>query len=163
MMSTPKFWIGLVIGLLSLNAVIGAALVYFAHSDPSHVIEKDYYAKAMAWDDHREQIARNKSLGWSVEIEPPHFRTPVQRRDVRLRLADEQGEAIEDASIEIVAYHNARSGDRQSVILSPEPNGGYEGEVRINRPGWWQFDVEVHFGGERFTDEQRHFIDAIRK
>jgi len=163
MTNSPKFWIGLVIGLLGMNISVGAALVYFAHSDPSHAVEKDYYEKALAWDDHRKQLARNEALGWSVKIEAPRFEMPVRQRDIRLEIRDSEGNRIENAAIEAVAFHNARAGAEHNVDFTAVPEGGYIGSLRLTRPGWWQFDVVARRGRDLFTSEQRLFIDAVRR
>lgn len=163
MTNSPKFWIAFVIGLLAMNISVGGALVYFAHSDPSHAVEEDYYAKALAWDEHREQLARNKALGWSVQIDAPKFEMPVRPRDIRLDLRDAEGAPIENATIEAVALHNARAGDRYDIDFTRAPEGGYIGSLRLTRPGWWEFEVVARRGGNLFTAEERLFIDAVRR
>jgi hypothetical protein len=62
-------WVGVILGLLGFCLVTQFSFLYIAGHDPSSVAEPDYYAKAVAWEDHQRQESVNRGLGWVATLE----------------------------------------------------------------------------------------------
>lgn len=140
--------------LAGLSAVVIGAnliLIFVAHGDPSFAVEEDYYRKALAWDEKREQDRRNVELGWTLSFELAESRSPDGTLRLTARLLDRDGAAIDDASIAVDAFHNARASLILHRELRYEPESGYSAGLPVRRPGLWEFRFEVLRGGERFT------------
>lgn len=148
------FWPAAIVGLLAMNMVIVGITVFYATTDPSVAVEPNYYDKAVHWDQAAAQEQVNHRLGWRIDVS---VSTPGM---LTVKVADASGTAVDEAQIEIVAFHNARSGDRQ--LLHPESQGAgvYAAPIRIDMDGDWHFRVKVHRASDTFTSEFDHRISA---
>jgi len=133
--------------------VIGANLIlaYMAVSDPSFAVEQDYYQKALAWDDKREQDRVNAELGWTLDFEFAPARSPDGTLQLTARLVDTTGRPIPDAQIALETFHNARAARILRATLTPGGDGTYATGLLVRRPGLWEFRFEVLHEGQRFT------------
>jgi nitrogen fixation protein FixH len=150
-MKQGRQWL-LILGAL-MALVIGAnlVLVYMAVSDPSFAVEEDYYGKALAWDDKRDQDRRNAELGWSLEFELAPTRSPDGTLLLTAHLHDAAGGAIPDARLSLSTFHNARAGRIVRAELQGGEGGDYTAALPLFRPGLWEFRFEAVQGERRFT------------
>ncbi|MCG3121818.1 MAG: hypothetical protein GIKADHBN_00189 [Phycisphaerales bacterium] len=149
--NTGRIWPAAIIGLLAMNVAIVGITVYFAQSDPSAAIEPNYYEKAVKWDQTAAQREASRRLGWNIvlDIDAPASGAGT----VTALLTDRSGAALEGASVELVAFHNARAGDRRVVRTEEQPGGQYRGGLNVDRDGRWHFMVTARRGTETFTTE----------
>jgi len=140
---------GMIFGLLGLNASIVAVTVYLAHSDPSFAVVPDYYSKALAWDDTAAQLRHNAQLGWTAGLEVGGV--GVAGRTVSVRVSDRSLAPIAGATVDVVAFHNARAGTQYTATLSQAAPGLYQASLPLDRPGQWEFRIRVRQGAETFT------------
>ncbi|MCE2652025.1 MAG: FixH family protein [bacterium] len=154
-----RLWPGLIVALLGLNVLGAAALIYLATGDASMAVEKDYYAKAVAWDRTAAQLRRNKELGWQAE---PGVRetlgggAPV----LQLRLIGADSKPIDGATVQVTAFHQARAADQRTVFLGEGQPGTYQGDLRLDRAGWWEIRVSARRGSDAFTAVQSIQVPA---
>jgi len=148
-------WPAIVIALLATHLTVGGVMLYFATMDPSFAVEEDYYAKALAWDSTARQRGENAELGWSASVRVADSAGPLLERAVTLTLVDAAGAPVERAGVRLVAFHNARSDDRLESAMSESRPGVYTADLRIRRPGVWEFRVTAERGADRFTDSLR--------
>ncbi|MEM9692368.1 MAG: FixH family protein [Myxococcota bacterium] len=139
------------VGILGGSVLANVYFVIKATGDPSFAIEKDYYQKAVAWDDTVEQNAASAALGWDVEVETTSHNSKMQ---LGLVLVDDQRRPIHGADVTVRAFAIARSNQTYSTVLS-ERDGRYEGSFEGSRPGLWELVVEARLGSERFEKKLR--------
>lgn len=143
-----KAWAWAPVGMIGTMLAGLSYMAYLATNDPSFSVEKDYYKKAIAWDDTQAQAAKNAQLGWSLDFS-------VEPKGGQLLLAvrpkDSHGKPIRDASVEVEAFANARAGQVLSAQMNHEQNGELHAAIPFVRPGVWEFRFVVQAGGERFT------------
>jgi nitrogen fixation protein FixH len=139
-------------GLLGLMLVGWGYMVSVALDDPSFSVEENYYEKAIGWDDHQAQEAKNQALGW-------HLATEFDPRGADMRvsatLLDRHGAQLSGATISIEAFPVARGGDVVKAVLRDQGDGSYGAVLPMRRPGIWELRYTVEHGGERFTLVQR--------
>lgn len=150
-MSSRSPWPFAIVGLLGMNMAVVAVTVFYATSDRSLAIEPNYYQRALAWDRTRIQGARNAQLGWVITLNGD--RTDPNTVRLSVGLHDKSGMPIDDANIEVIAFHNARAAERNSVLLASQGEGRYSGTMLADRDGVWHYRVTVRHGTETFTDE----------
>ena len=149
MKSRGWYWpLGLA-ALLVGSAGANIALLVITSRDASFAVERNYYAKALAWDETMAQEARNEALGWrlGLDVEPavePGWTT------VAVRLTDRAGAPLEGAGVAIEALHNARANRILTVALEPR-GAGYAAMMRLALPGLWEFRVRATRGRDVFT------------
>ena len=153
------FWPGLVIVVLGLSLASGALTIVAATGDPSFAIEPDYYDKALAWDEHARRLRDSEALGWTARLGVGADADALDRRTLTLSLTDASGELIRDASVTVVAYHQARSGERLSLTLEPGETGAYTAPLAVGRTGLWEFRVEAKRDAAAFLDTQQIWVN----
>ena len=136
-----------------LTAMVGGllTLAHIAADDPSFAVERDYYAKAVAWDAHRLQERENVRLGWQLSVD-----TAPRAGTVELvaELVDRTGTEIRGAELAVEAFHNARAGDVLAARLKPS-GAGYRAELPMRRAGIWELRFTATRGAEKFTEVVR--------
>jgi nitrogen fixation protein FixH len=145
------YWPFILAGLMAVVLGANLILVLAAYADPSFAVEKDYYRKALAWDEKRAQDRRNAELGWTFTFEFSETKTREGTLPLSARLLDGSGEEIRDAVVTLEAFHNARASRILHAEMRPEADAGYSAALPIRRPGLWEFRFEAVRGGERFT------------
>jgi nitrogen fixation protein FixH len=151
----------LIVGLLTFQLLVGAALVYFSHNDPSFAVEEDYYRRGIEWDKQLAQQRLDEEMGWGLAVEvdgPVVGESGDTMRTVRVRLSDRDGLAIEGAEVGLVCYHHARAGDRIELALAEVEPGVYERAGPLAREGRWAFQFTVHHGDDVFTSNIEQWI-----
>lgn len=126
----------MLIALLLISVGANVYLLVRATNDPSFAVEPDYYQKAVDWDEHQEARVASERLGWSAEVE-------ASRDGVLVRLEDAAGIPVEGAKVDVVAFHNARAGDRRRARLSEEGKGVYRMDGPFERPGLWEIRISA--------------------
>jgi len=144
-----RYWAFVPAVLLALMLAGLGTLAAIAADDPGFAIEKDYYQKAVAWDGELEQQAKNLRLGRSVTLDARAL--PGGRAALVVSVNDANRVPVPGASVEVEAFPNARSGDRQELRLGELAGGRYAGDLKLTRPGLWEFRLTVTRGAERST------------
>ena len=158
-MKPGSLWPVIVAGALAFHVVASLVVVFIATSDPSYAVEEDYYQKALHWNDKRAQDRMNDSLGWSIEfsVDPPA--KPGDQPTLEARLQDGHASPLNDATISLEAFHNARSGDIVRIDLTPAGDGIYRASFPADHNGRWELRFTIDHGGEHFTySETRHLF-----
>lgn len=145
-------WPYLIVALLAVSLSANLALLVLAVDDPSFAVEPDYYEKAMAWDARRAQERRNEELGWSLELKVGAARSLPGSRRIEVLLLDREGLTIEDATVRLETFHNARAGNILETTLAAEGEGRYAALLPLRRPGLWEFRFVVERGEETYTE-----------
>lgn len=148
------FWPGMVVGLLSISLTMAAITVVAALRDPSAVVEKDYYDRALHWDQSKAEQQQMALLGWTVDTS---FAAPDAAGDraILVRLTDAQGAPIQGAVVHASYFHNALATQVTEATLAPDAEPGlYRTEPAPLRFGFWTISVEVQADGNRWTGTQ---------
>jgi nitrogen fixation protein FixH len=152
-------WLIVVISLLSIMLMANGTLLWKALDDPSHVVVKDYYKKAVDWDSTAEQIATNDKLGWQVDLAFDEVAPGVEnaiddggKPNVLLRvyLKDNAGQPLKDAVVNLSCYFNARAANVFESTLKKDGDA-YSSALRLGPAGVWQFYLEIEHAGSFFT------------
>jgi nitrogen fixation protein FixH len=144
------FWPALVGALLIGGVGANVGLMVAATRDPSFAVERDYYRKALHWDETMAQEATNAALGWSVAVAVEPAEVPGRAR-IRARVADREGRPVTGARVAVEAFPSARASHVLSLVLPPDAGGGYAATLELERPGLWELRFRVERDGQVFT------------
>jgi len=158
--STGRFWPIAIVVLLGGLVTGDIIMLIKATSDPSFAVEDDYYQKAENWDEYAAQRDTNSRLGWRAVLTAAVVERGAAR--VSVILVDREGTPIPGAAVSVVAFHNARASNRLEGTLTWNPDGSYETELPLRRPGIWEFRLLVTRGEETFTQTIRHELGTQR-
>ena len=147
-----RFWALFPLVLLGAMLLGWGFMVAVALDDPGFSVEPDYYAKAIAWDEHQAQEARNEALGWQIA---PELTRQAHGAMLAARLVDRTGAGLDGARVSVEAFHLARGAHVVHVVLAPRGSGRYEGVAAMRRPGIWEMRFTVERDGARFTHVTR--------
>jgi nitrogen fixation protein FixH len=142
-------WPAAMVAVLVITVAANGMLWYEANSDPAFAVVPDYYDKALHWDAHMAQDARNRTLGWRLAAE---LGAPVRAgRTLEVSLADSAGRLIEGATVRVAAVRVARSADEVRAVAAPRAGGGYSATLPDRGAGRWELRFDVTRGGDHFT------------
>lgn len=152
---------------IAIAAILGTTVaanfwvLYVANRDPSFAIEKDYYQKALRWDDEMAQEARNTALGW--RLSPTLTPIAADGATLTVQLTDSAGATLDGAKVTVAALHNAHAGTVLDATLAPASSGrgAYEVHLPMHRAGEWELRFEAVRGTDRFTAVRR--LDAVAR
>ncbi|MEM6532110.1 MAG: FixH family protein [Myxococcota bacterium] len=150
------YWPFLIVGLLGGGVIMNLAMVMTAADDPGFAVEEDYYQKAVDWDKSREQVRKNRELGWTVKVDA---RFDGEQMVVEAQVNDRLGRGIADASVELQALHVARANHKITAPMDHN-DGRFHTRIDASRPGSWEFKFAVRRGDDLFVDTQRADVFA---
>lgn len=156
------FWPGLVLALLGAQLGLVIVAIYLATSDPSVVVEPNYYQQALRWDEHAAQLRTNAALGWSLTIDVAPTADLRGQRALTATLRHRDGTPLDGATITITLFHHARGHDRTHLTLTAAGAGRYVARAPLPRSGLWQFRCAVRRGPDTFTAVIDQDISAVR-
>ncbi|MGZ8411821.1 MAG: FixH family protein [Gemmatirosa sp.] len=133
-------------------------VLQIAGSDPSAVVEPDYYRKAIAYDTEMAQARTNVALGWTLAptLAPVG---PARRARLVVALHDRDGRPLDGARVTVEGFAIARSATVVGAALAPRGDGRYEASLPVATTGRWELRFAVQRGVERFTADAR--LDAV--
>ncbi|MCC6157515.1 MAG: FixH family protein [Deltaproteobacteria bacterium] len=146
------YWPLLVIGLLGGLLVMNGIMLFVATRDPSFAVEKNYYQKALDWDEKRAQDGANDALGWSIAVSLATAGTDVR---VAATITDREGAPVNGATVSLEAFHLARSAAAREIALAEETPGRYSTTWPAMRPGIWEMRFRIEKDGHVFTKSTR--------
>lgn len=151
MMRSGRAWPLAVGVLLAAGIAFNLGVVFVASRDPSFAVERDYYRKALAWDQTMAQERRNAELGWSLDVTIE--RTPeAGEARVAARVTDREGRPVDGARFTVEALHNARARDVVTGALLADGPGRYRATLPLHRAGLWELRLRAERGTDVFTD-----------
>lgn len=149
-----RFYLFLIVGLLALMMVGQIVMVVVASRDPSFSLEPDYYRKALGYDAHMQQTAKNHALGWRMEV------LAFGDDGLRARLVDGAGSPVDGATVEVEAFPVARGLELRRTALLGQGAGVYGAAMASLRKGLWELRFTADARGERFTQTAREELKA---
>lgn len=148
-------WAFVPIGLLAAMFVGLGWMARVATNDPGFALERDYYAKAVRWDQHRAEEENDARLGYRLELSTANLRVPERKAEVTLRLLDAYGAPLRGAHLSAEAFSIARSANVRSIRFEEVAPGTYRTELQDARAGIWELRCVAERAGERFTHTLR--------
>lgn len=153
-----SLWWLMPVGLLATMVAGQAWLAYIAIDDPGFALEKNYYQKALHWDQHQEQAAENRQLGWKIALETRPTPTTSDRVRLIVRLSDARGALLRGARIRVETFFNARAAHLLDATFTEADDGTYQASLPMHHAGLWEFRFTATHGGARFTDVIRRSV-----
>ena len=157
------YWPLLLGGLLLAGVSANLFLLMRATGDPSFAVESDYYAKAVAWDAHQAQAAKNAALGWSAALEVAPASLVTGDAGVVLRLVDRDGRPVAGAKVTLEAFHNARAAAVVHAVLEENAEHAYLAQAPVVRPGLWEFRIAAERGVDLFTSTLEQDVPGLSR
>lgn len=140
-------------GLLGAMVAGLVVMAVIASNDPGFALERDYYAKAVSYDQEIAQREQNQKLGWRVEAKSGAI-DATGRAALVVRVTDGAG-PIAGARVQVEALRNASASRVVEASLIEARPGEYRAELDLRRGGLWEFRLEILRSGERFTEVSR--------
>lgn len=150
-MTSGRFWPWFLAALLLVGVGANVALLVVADRDPSFAVEKDYYRKALSWDDAQEQARESRALGWTLALTSRPSGRGSGWTELEARLRDGGGAPVSGASVALEAFHHARAADVLEADLAPRGAGVYRAELPMRRRGLWEIRLRARLGSASFA------------
>ncbi|MBI4819357.1 MAG: FixH family protein [Deltaproteobacteria bacterium] len=139
------------VGLIVASVVGNFVMIRIATADPAFSVERDYYQKAVNWDQEMAQAELNRKLGYSFRLEEKRVGEDV---DLAIVLVDSVGKPIAGAEVSGEAFPNARA--MNITTLGVQSDGlVHRARIAHARPGVWELRLEAKVAGQKFTATER--------
>lgn len=152
-------WAFVPVALLSATVISGFLMVSLSMGDGgATAVEPDYYRKAAAWDEVKEQRTQNGYLNWVVT--PAIVASPQDPFKAQLELTVADKFAVNIASARVtVELFPLRDADRRCVVECREvAPGRYAAQIPLRISGQWEFRVRVESKDRVYTDCFRRML-----
>lgn len=152
-------WVGLIVGLLAIQVMIGGMAIFLANSDPAHAVVPNYHQQAVEYDNVLAARQVSHQLGWTWTMVPGQQLDSNGKRLLMVQLQDGKAQPLTEARVGVQLWHHARGNQRQNMNLVPVPEkpGWYHGEAVVDRPGLWQVELNVDRQKEHFVDRRENY------
>lgn len=145
-------WPGLIFVFIGTTVIVQGATLIYALGDEGFAAVADYDAKSQAWDEHSAELRASEALGWSVQAVP----SPQGEQATVLTLRLDGTSAPVQGSFE--AFHNATPQQRHVGSVRVRDDGLLELPIAEQRPGWWQLELELRQGADRFLHRDKLWL-----
>lgn len=144
-------WALVPVGLLASSVVGFSWMALIAVRDPSFALERDYYQKAIHWDQTQAQAATNQRLAYRISASPSIALDASGRAVISLKLADRSDRPITSARVTAEAFPNAFSAEISNLTFQEREPGTYSATLAAKRAGVWELRLTVDDGAEHAT------------
>lgn len=144
-------WALFPVGLLGILVTVQVVLFRLSSGDSSFAIEPEYYQKAVNWDERMRERQASERLGW-------HADATITRGDnasLRVTLRDASGKPVDNATLSVDAFPNARAGEVQHLALQHTTAGVYESALRLIHAGEWEVRLVARTPSDTYTTTLR--------
>jgi nitrogen fixation protein FixH len=159
-MSPQTRWTIIIVALLGSSLLVHGIMLVVALSDSSFAVEENYEQKAADWDERMRQRQFNRALDWSVDIDTA-VAGPRGEVEVSVTLLDAQNAPIDDASLTLETFHNARATRKLRESLPARGDGLYQAVLPMGQSGVWEFRLTATRGDDTFTFTKKQLV-AVR-
>jgi nitrogen fixation protein FixH len=148
---TSSRWALVPVGLL-VSSVIGCSwMAWVAARDPNFALERDYYQKAIHWDQTQAQAATNQRLAYRFNLPARIGLDSSGRATIEVRLMDRSGQPIAGAHVVADAFPNAFSDEIATLKFEERAPGVYSAQLTSQRSGVWELRLAADLGGDHAT------------
>jgi nitrogen fixation protein FixH len=155
-------WTALILMFFMLQAILWTVAISVTSRDASHTVVAGYDEQAFRWDEVKKMRNESAALGWDAEIHIDSMDDTRGNRVITLSLKDQNQAPLENAKIEIDAYHRGRAAEKQSLTFKPVGPGVYSTTLNVPNSGQWQFTGIAKSNDQQFFIEQRIALDSNR-
>lgn len=135
-------WVGMIVGLLSLQIVCCLIGLLAATGTPSLAVIPNYHQQAMHWDDAKAAIAASAALNWQTRIEVSEPIDIYGNRRIQVGLSREDASPVVISGLRLRMFHHAQVRDVIEMSLQPESAGLYSGVAVLRREGLWELQLQ---------------------
>ena len=158
---TAQFlWTGFIVLFFVIQAIIWTVAITLTASDKSHAVVSGYDQRALNWDEERALKNASEKLGWQANVFVDPAADIRKFHVITLQLQDSESKPVEQATLELNAFHRAEAADKQILSFSEVGKGVYSGKIRIHKSGLWQFEGRFRRDKDVFLVNQQLFVQA---
>jgi hypothetical protein len=145
-----RFWVSYILLVLIGGVGLWVYVAYLAVNDPSMAVVHDYHQKALRWDDHLAIQAASQKLGWVVQPSVRAASNNSTLHTVELFVRSNSGQPVTGGVGTLTMYHHARGQDIQKAALIESEPGTYSAEIKMDRDGLWQVEINLDVADKHF-------------
>lgn len=144
-------WALVPVGLLVCSVIGLSWMAIVAVRDPNFALERNYYQKAIDWDQTQAQAADNQRLGYRFSLPPAVRFDKLGRASVSVRIVDRAGHPVSGARLVAEAFPNAYSDRIVQLSFREDEPGNYSAPVSEGCAGLWELRLSMDTGAEHVT------------
>lgn len=137
-----RFWVGAIVGLLSMQLIGGVVTVYLAVGDPTVAVIPNYYQAGLEWDVKHRNLDQFVNMQFQVELTVDPTDELSRQRQLMIKLT-RNGLAVGKQRVSASIYHHARGADVVKLNFDEGHEGQYVAPCRLTQSGLWEVEISV--------------------
>lgn len=138
-----RFWVSLVLLLLTMQLAIGAVAIRLATGDRSVAVVPNYHQAALRWDDTKNARLAAKRNGWTLSLTVSDVADGRGMRAVVLHVLDSRQQIVDDLEVAGHVYHHALATEVKQIEFRSLGDGRYLTMAPMRRKGLWQVELSI--------------------
>ena len=160
---TAQFlWTGFILLFFVIQAIVWIIAITLTSNDKSHAVLPNYDQRALNWNEQVKVRAASQKLGWQSRLSIDETGDIMGQRVITMKLLDRDNRPVNDAAVELRAFHRARAGVPQMLQFAASGEGTYTSTIRVDKSGLWQFEGQAVAGSDVRLIEDRQFLTVSR-
>ena len=160
---TAQFlWTGFILMFFVIQAIVWIVAITLTANDTSHAVVPNYDERALKWNEEVALRAASEKLGWQSQLSIDDSGDILGQRVITMKLRDRNDEPVNDATVNLRAFHRARAGVPQLLEFSAAGEGVYTSTIRVDKSGLWQFEGQAVAGPDVRLINDRQFLTVNR-
>lgn len=140
--SAKRFWVGAIVGLLSMQLIGGVVTVYLAVGDPTVAVIPNYYQAGLEWDVKHRNLDQFVKMQFQVEVIVDPTEAEINQRHVMIKLT-KNGSPVSKQRVSASIYHHAKGADIVKLTFDEGHAGEYVAPCRLTQSGLWEVDISI--------------------
>lgn len=165
-LTAQLLWTAFVLLFFVVQGILWTVAISVTAGDSSHAVVAGYDEQALQWDEVKKLQQASDRLGWKAEIMVDATGDVRGDHKVSVTLSKESNETggkdIEGVEVELTAFHRARAADPQTLTLEEITPGTYQGVLKVQHSGIWQFSGTASTANDKFLFEQKMNLKSNR-
>jgi len=146
--SAKRFWVSLVLVLLTLQLIIGFVAIRLATGDQSVAVVPNYHQAALNWDQTKIARSAAKRNGYTLDLNVSDVADGRGMRAIELQVRDAGQQNVDKLQVSGHIYHHALASDVIPIEFRAIGDGRYLVLAPMGRKGLWQIELAIDGGVE---------------
>ncbi len=160
--TTQLIWTGFILSFFLIQAAIWTVAILITSRDSSHAVVAGYDEQALRWDDLQAQQRASDALGWISTLEIARTGDVRGNRTICLEMTDRDKAPVENAKVEVRAFHRGKAAEVQNLEFTEIEPGIYSTQVQVRNEGNWQFSGVAVVNEHVLQIEKRTFLSLLK-
>ncbi|MDH5546742.1 MAG: FixH family protein [Gammaproteobacteria bacterium] len=150
-------WVLAIIGIMATFVTVNLAFIFIAFVTSPGLVVEDYYERGRAYEKNalKMMAATHGTRAWETRLDMENEIWVGKSQAIRFSAVDERGLAIEEASVQLIAYRPSDANRDIETLMRQIAPGIFEAEITFPLKGIWDVKIHIRQGENQFELAKR--------